>query len=358
MTQLNDADKEKLKEHLKAIAKILHKNTPLDKLKTFEEIETTLREQIQEEITPEIAQFFFSEVSQIKTGRPRKIKTILGEVEITENQAKYFGLKSYSHLSPKMVKNALLICANESYQRAEEDLKELTGINISHSTLQRLVKNQEIEWTDSKQGVQELMIDGGKVRLRTEEKGSPCQWKDYKAVSLNGIQLGAFFGDNPALLDWVNSQKLLNPLFCLGDGHPGIWNLFNEIGKKEQRLEILDWYHLKENLYRVGGSMKRLKEAEKLLWEGHTEAVLQLFYHLKKKEARNFCQYLETHRTRIINYHYYQQEKLCSLGSGSIESGIKQIGRRIKISGAQWKSENVNSILFVRCAYLNGVLSG
>jgi hypothetical protein len=38
----------------------------------------------------------------------------------------YFGLKASSHLSPKMVKNALLICANESYQRAEEDLKELT----------------------------------------------------------------------------------------------------------------------------------------------------------------------------------------------------------------------------------------
>lgn len=175
MTELNNAEREKLKEHLKAIAKILHRHTPLDKLKTFEQIETTLREQIQEEITPEIAQFFFSEVSQIKTGRPRKITTILGEVEITENQAKYFGLKSSSHLSPKMAKNALLICANESYQRAEEDLPELTRIKISHSTLQRFVKKQEIEWTDSKLGIQEIMINGGKVRLRTEEKGKPSE---------------------------------------------------------------------------------------------------------------------------------------------------------------------------------------
>jgi hypothetical protein len=257
-----------------------------------------------------------------------------------------------------MEKNALLICANESYQRAEEDLKELTGIKVSHSTLQRLVKKQEIEWPDSKLGVQELMIDGGKVRLRTEEKGKPCEWKDYKAVSLNGIQVGAFFRDNSSLLDWVNSQRLLNPLFCLGDGHPGIWNLFTEIGESEQRQEILDWYHLKENLYRVGGSIKRLEEAERLLWKGQREAVLQLFSHFKKKEARNFCQYLETHRTRIINYHYYQQKKLSSLGSGTIESGIKQIGRRVKISGAQWKSENVQSILFLRCSYLNGALSG
>ena len=58
MTGLNDADREKIQEHLKAIAKILYQNTPSDKLKTFEKIETTLRKQIQEEISPEIAKFF------------------------------------------------------------------------------------------------------------------------------------------------------------------------------------------------------------------------------------------------------------------------------------------------------------
>jgi hypothetical protein len=72
MTQLNDADKEKLKEHLKAIAKILYQNTPLDKLKTFEDIETNLREQIQEEITPEIAEFFFQKSAKLKREDPER----------------------------------------------------------------------------------------------------------------------------------------------------------------------------------------------------------------------------------------------------------------------------------------------
>jgi hypothetical protein len=53
-----------------------------------------------------------------------------------------------------MEKCALLISANESYQRAEEDLEELTGIKISQSTLQRLVNRQEFELPTSKQGVQ------------------------------------------------------------------------------------------------------------------------------------------------------------------------------------------------------------
>ena len=56
--ELSDSEKEKLEEHIKAIAKILYQNTSSDKLKTFEKIETTLREEILEEIAPEIAQFF------------------------------------------------------------------------------------------------------------------------------------------------------------------------------------------------------------------------------------------------------------------------------------------------------------
>jgi hypothetical protein len=54
-------------------------------------------------------------------------------------------------------------------------------------------------------------------------------------------------------------------MYCIGDSHPGIWNLLQEIGVTEQRQEILDWYHLKENLYKAGGSLKRLKQAECVL---------------------------------------------------------------------------------------------
>jgi ribosomal protein L20A (L18A) len=45
------------------------------------------------------------------------------------------------------------------------------------------------------------------------------------------------------------------------------------------------------------------------------------------------------------------------IGSAAVESAIKQIGARSKISGAQWKIESVNQILSVRCAYLNGLLA-
>lgn len=138
-----------------------------------------------------------------------------------------------------------------------------------------------------------------------------------------------------SLTDWVNSQHLLYPLVCLGDGHDGVWNLFAEIGSTAIRQEILDWYHLKENLYKVGGSLKRLKAAETFLWLGQIESAKALFTDLKKKSAQNFINYLKKHCQRIVNYKYFSEVGLCSIGSGAVESAVKQIGKRLKISGAQ-----------------------
>jgi uncharacterized protein YbcV (DUF1398 family) len=52
----------------------------------------------------------------------------------------------------------------------------------------------------------------------------------------------------------------------------------------------------------------------------------------KRKQAKKFCHYLEKHRHRIVNYDYYQAEGICSIGSGAVESAIKQIDRRLQIS--------------------------
>jgi hypothetical protein len=157
-------------------------------------------------------------------------------------------------------------------------------------------------------------------------------------------------------VQWVNQQSLSYSLTCIGDGHPGIWNLIAQFLNPGEKREILDWFHLMENLHKVGGSSKRLKQAESLLWQGKIDETLKLISPLNKKQAQNFCNYLETHRHRIINYDYYQAECICSIASGAVESTVKQIDRRLKISGAQWNQENVSQVLKQRCAYLNNTI--
>jgi hypothetical protein len=247
------------------------------------------------------------------------------------------------------------LSANEAYARAADDIAVLTGVRVSGSTQQRLVHRQDLDLPTVDGGVKEMSLDGGNVRLRTPE-GQPCQWRNYKGVNLHQWGVSAFFQDNDTLVYWVNQQPLAHPLVCLGDGHDGIWNLFAQIGHPSERWEILDWYHLMENLSQVGGSQQRRDAVEACLWKGDVDGAVRLFDDWPHERVDRFIGYLAKHRHRIVNYSYYQAEGI-SIGSGAVESTIKQIGRRVKISGAQWKEDNVPQVLRHRCAYLNGQFS-
>ena len=109
-------------------------------------------------------------------------------------------------------------------------------------------------------------------------------------------------------------------------------NLIAGIATKERRLEILDWYHLIENLYKIGGDFKCLARVEALLWQGNVAAAIAEFDEWPHPQADNFIAYLDKHQSRIPDYWYFQSEQISSIGSGAVESTVKQIGRRVKIS--------------------------
>jgi hypothetical protein len=276
---------------------------------------------------------------------------------ITSNQAKKLEVKSYAQISPYLESCCLRISASVSYERTTEEVEYLTGIKISKSVQQRLIHRQEFELPKTGAIVSELSVDGGNVRVRTPE-GEASSWKGYKAIVLHEQEaIAASFQENEVIINWVNSQKLAPIVTCLGDGHDGVWNIVKEIIIAGEKREILDWFHLMENLHKIGGSNQRLFAARNLLWHGKIDETILLFSDCDLKQADNFCAYLEKHRQRIINYYYFQTEEICSIGSGAIESTIKQIDRRTKISGAQWKAENVPQVLAHRCAYINGLIS-
>jgi len=66
--------------------------------------------------------------------------------------------------------------------------------------------------------------------------------------------------------------------------------------------------------------------------------------------------YIQKHRHRIPCYNHFHDQAI-PIGSGAVESLVKQIDRRGQISGAQWASKNVPQVLKHRCAYLNGFFS-
>ena len=179
------------------------------------------------------------------------------------------------------------------------------------------------------------------------------EWRDYKAVSLHGSVCGAFFQDNKSLIQWVNRQPLSRAPTCVGDGHDGIWNVIKDLAPHRCRREVLDWYHLVENLYKLGGAVSRLKRFQSLLWSGLVDEVIEELRGLRRSPALRLKAYLVKHRHRIIPYDLFQGLGL-AIGSGGVESTIKRIAARVKLTGAQWLPGSVARILRLRCAYLNG----
>ncbi|NMF86832.1 ISKra4 family transposase, partial [Nodosilinea sp. P-1105] len=270
-------------------------------------------------------------------------------------QAEKLGVKPGIQQSPLLELCCQRMSAKASYQQAARDIDLLTGVSVSAKTQERIVNRTPIEAPEITESVAEVDLDGGMVRL-VGDPGQPSEWKQYKAVRVNGDGPGmAWFQDNSALLDWLHHLTFVSLFYCLGDGHAGIWSLFAQLEVPQIAEEILDWYHLIENLHKVGGSLKRLQEAESLLWEGQVDKTLALFAPVKTDPSRRFQTYLQTHRSRIPNYRYYQMEGL-PIGSGPVESWIKQIDERVQITGARWKPERVPQILALRCAYLSGRL--
>lgn len=302
--------------------------------------------------------FFIVDGSGTTAGKSRTLTSILGDLVLTANQASYYQVKAYSRWSPGFERCCLLLSGAQSYQRAAADVEMLTGLKMSRSTHQRLVQRQDfpdLEVSQPSEPVEEMSLDGGKVRLRTPE-GEASEWRDYKAVNLHGHGVAAFFGQNEDLVAWLKTQLMASLVVCLGDGHPGIWNLFAQIGDQQNRLEILDWYHLMENLEKVGGSAARLSRVRCHLWRGEVEQALAEFDDWQHPRVDNFRVYLKRHCHRLVNYDYYQCEGI-SIGSGAVESTVKQFSGRLKLPGAQWKRENVPQVLKHRSAYLNGEFS-
>jgi len=124
---------------------------------------------------PEVGVFL---QQQLQRRTPAPLKSILGELPLTNQQAQHL---VRSHTTESVSRVVLLrVSANVSYQHAEEDVELFTGIQVAAKTQQRLVHRQTFEMPEVKQFVEELSVDG--VRFASALQGEPCTWQEYKGA--------------------------------------------------------------------------------------------------------------------------------------------------------------------------------
>ncbi len=148
----------------------------------------------------------------------------------------------------------------------------------------------------------------------------------------------------------------------LGDGSSWIWNTGTELFPQAE--QILDRYHAKDYLGRVGKAIYGESEAEpwiqaryQELDEGHLrDLVHALRSHIREhKEARECLLYIWKNRRRM-RYPEFHRQGFCT-STGVVESGCKLVvGTRLKRSGMHWTVKGANAIIALRCSKLSGRL--
>jgi hypothetical protein len=275
----------------------------------------------------------------------KSVRSPLGQFEISKKILEKLPGLFHGAFSPLMQEICKTIGVNNSYAKSEEALEDLTGVHVSDSTIRAICGEEVPEWELKEivnKEVCEMSVDGGNICII----GDKAEWKQYKAARINGKFYAANLKEDEKLVNKLQGLDFAKPVSALGDGHDSTWNIFKEI--ECERREILDWYHLVENLHKQQIGKEKLEEVKKLLWKGEKDKAIQEF-----EIGNNFRKYMEKHYKRLVNYEYYQSEGL-TIGSGAVESAIKQINSRINLTGARWKLAGARKMLRLRCNYLNG----
>jgi len=150
----------------------------------------------------------------------------------------------------------------------------------------------------------------------------------------------------------------------VADGAPWIWNLtalhFGE------SVQVVDWYHAKSHLAAAaqalhGADVKRLqrwlKIHEEQLYQGHARRIGETLLGEAQKrpelaeDLRTEANYFLKHQRRM-RYMALREEGWV-IGSGMVESGIKQYKARFCGPGMRWSRPGAERLISVRSAILS-----
>ena len=316
-------------------------------------------------------------------------------------------------LSPGVLRLVGLVGAMVSFAEGHELLRELAGVDISTTHVERAAEDLGREVATDEQHVVEpptiteplaptlyLGVDGTGVPVRKAEvvdcpgkqPDGSAKTKEVKLVTVWSAEGRAKDGTperdagsvtySAAIESAAQKDTDATPSafaarvrreatrrgfdrtarrVVLGDGAKWIWNLADE--HFPDAVQIVDRFHAKQYLSTVAKSLygatsdltdawARARHAE--LDAGDREALLiALRAHPKNEEAQNGVEYVERNRARL-DYPAFRAAGLCT-STGVVEAGCKvAIGTRCKRAGMHWTVAGADAIIALRCCKLSG----
>jgi hypothetical protein len=159
-------------------------------------------------------------------------------------------------------------------------------------------------------------------------------------------------------LEGTRRQVALCPRFgSVNDG--ALWIDRITTTNFSQALQVIDWGHASERLWKVSKaafgegtpeSKTWAKHQEEQLWHGHVSKVVTALYALDwtqitcLEDVRQSPAYFETRQAKM-NYDHFRQAGY-PIGSGTVESGVNTVvHHRLKRQGQGWERKHAQSML-------------
>lgn len=221
-----------------------------------------------------------------------------------------------------------------------------------------------------------VSMDGGMVNIRQEG------WKEFKIGAIFDVEhrferdeltnelverahginvdytaiLGKVEQFAPAF--WVSAVQRDIPTAAetsvTADGAEWIWNTTADLFPDS--IQIIDWYHACQHLADAAKALypddqmkeKRwFKRRQDDLFQGNIWKITQP---LDQQNLTEYSHYFHVHQRRM---HYQAfQENGYPIGSGTVESGVKQFKARLTGAGMRWSRQAADWMLLLRAAIL------
>jgi Uncharacterised protein family (UPF0236) len=299
-------------------------------------------------------------------------------------------------MSEQLRKVAARFGISEAYARSAEALAAVTGVSLSANSVRQacLALGQQVVEQE-----QTLLARSQDLTEQLRQRREGPHPKQLYA-SLDGfyapfedgyheVKMGAFWEVNAAQhaqniqyyleteglerfsdLVWARAFARGAPqadqLIFIADGAVWIWRIVAKFFP--QAIQIVDWYHAVSYLVKVAHaafgdgteSAKRWLDLWRpALYEGRLASVVgacRAVKSLAPKAVAEARHYFATNRTRL-RYGKFQAMGL-QIGSGSMESGCKQLGlARLTIAGACWSHPGARLLGKTRAAFLSRELT-
>jgi hypothetical protein len=313
------------------------------------------------------------------------------------------------HWSEGTAKLAVWLSGIADFEMAAEILEKVGQVDISDSSIWRRTEKwgeriREIEKSERERanalpkrwerpvgrkgeaGRMGVAMDGGMLHIRKEG------WKELKVGCLFEVEVQPVL--DPKTREVVDLAHAVNNSYTahlggpevfgqgawaeaqrrgwercaetqvVGDGATWIWNLAGEHFAGSH--QVVDWYHATEHLGKAAQLLKGegtaaadrwYKMCETALYQGHAERIGEELAAAAeddssmaeglKREAGYFV-----NNQRRMNYLELREEGWV-IGSGMVESGVKQFKSRFTGSGMQWSRKGAERLIPVRSAIMS-----